>query len=116
MRAQMERDAVRLLCSDLIPPEARMQLAGLLKDVVFEEMLHRVIYEEIVAMGQVGARTLRELLPDRVTLRGFPDSGLKGLLARDGAQDEDIDRWFESLLDLTEEPPAEDKKALGRSA
>ena len=116
LRERWERDAIRLLCSDLITAETRMRLAGLLKDVAFEDTMQRVVYEEITAAGRVGARRLRELLPGRVTLRGFPDFALKELLARDGAQDEDIDRWFESLLDLTEDASGEDTKAMGQSA
>jgi len=116
VRAQRERDAIRLLCSDLIPAETRMRLAGLLREVAFEDALNGAVIEEIVGVGPVGARRLRELLPGRVTLRGFPDFDLKELVARDGAQDEDIDRWFESLLDLTEEAPSEEKKAMGQSA
>lgn len=114
-REQKERDALRLLCSDLIRPEIRAQLAGMLGGCAFVEDLNRVVYEEILRLGPVGARRLRELLPGRVTLRGFPDFDLKEFLGHNGAED-DIDKLFESLLELTEEPPAEDKKALGQSA
>jgi hypothetical protein len=116
MREQLERDSVRLLCSDLIQPEARIRLIELLNGAMFVDPLKRVTYEEIAAMGEVSARRLRELLPGRVTLRGFPDFSLKDFLGSDGARDEDIDRWFESLLQLTDEQPAEDKKAMGQSA
>ena len=42
-RAQRERDALRLLCSDLIEPETRVQLAGLLEDYVFADGLNRAV-------------------------------------------------------------------------
>lgn len=114
-RDQIERDALRLLCSDLISPEIRGRLAGMVNHRAFGDDLNRVVYEEIVGVGPVTARRLRELLPGRVTLRGFPDFELRQFLGRSGAED-DIDKLFESLLELTEEPPAESKKALGQSA
>jgi hypothetical protein len=112
---QFERDALRLLCSDLISPATRAQLAGMLKACAFGNELNRVVFEEIVKVDSVPARRLRELLPGRVTLHGFPDFELKEFLGPSGAED-DIDKLFESLLELAEEPPADNKKALGQSA
>ena len=110
-----ERDALRLLCSDLISPDTRVRLAGMLEPCVFADGLNRVIYEEIQGIGLVPARRLRELLPGRVTLRGFPDFDLKSVLGPTAA-DDDIDKLFESLLELTEDPPAVHHQALGQSA
>jgi hypothetical protein len=114
-RGPLERDALRLLCSDLIAPNTRMQLAGMVNERSFGEELNGVVYAEIVAVGPVSARRLRELLPGRVTLRGFPDFELKEFLGPRGA-DEDVDKLFESLLALTEEVRVESNKALGHSA
>jgi len=114
-REQFERDTLRLLCSDLISPATRAQLAGMLKVCAFGNELNRVVFEEIVKVDSVPARRLRELLPGRVTLHGFPDFELKEFLGPSGAED-DIDKLFESLLELAEEPPADNKKALGQSA
>jgi hypothetical protein len=111
----MERDALRLLCSELIQPETRAQLAGMLSERSFGDELNRVVYGEILGVGAVPARRLKELLPGRVTLRGFPDFELREFLKPNGAED-DIDKLFESLLELIEEPPGEDRKALGQSA
>ena len=113
--ARAEQDALRLLCSDLISPETRVQLAGLLSSRSFANELNKLLYEEIVAIGPVSPRRLRELLPGRVTLHGFPDFDLKEFLAANGAED-DIDKLFESLLDLAEEPENDNRKALGQSA
>jgi hypothetical protein len=115
-REQFERDAVRLLCSDLIQPRTRLQLAGLLKDYVFTEDLNCVVFETIVGIGEVSTRRLRELLPGRVTERGFPDFDLKEYLGRNAATDDDIDKLFESLLELTEAQPEQGEKAMGQSA
>ena len=38
-REQFEQDAVRLLCSDLIEPDNRERLAGLLKSYVFADQI-----------------------------------------------------------------------------
>jgi hypothetical protein len=114
-RVSRERDTLRLLCSDLISPETRARLAGLLNGCAFLDPLNRVVFEEIVGVGSVSARRMRELLPGRVTLRGFPDFELKDFLKHNGVED-DIDKLFESLLDLSEEPTDEGRKALGQSA
>ena len=104
-----------MLCSDLISPATRAQLAGLVNERAFGDELNRVVYEEIVGAGPVAPRRLRELLPGRVTLRGFPDFELKEFLGRTGAQD-DIDKLFESLLDLAGGPADQHEQALGQSA
>lgn len=113
---QFERDAIRLLCSDLIQPVTRVQLAGLLKDCVFSNDLNRVVYEAIVEAGELPAWRLRELLPGRMTIRGFPDFELKEFLGRRGPTADDINKLFESLLELTDVQPEEGKKAMGQSA
>lgn len=114
-RKRLERDALRLLCSDLISPDTRVRLAGVLDSCAFGDDLNRAVFEEIVGTGPVTARRLRELLPGRVTLRGFPDFELKDFLGNKGAA-EDIDKLFDNLLELTEVPSAENTKALGQSA
>jgi hypothetical protein len=114
-REHFEREAIRLLCSDLITPETRMRLAEMLQTKVFTEDLNRVVYEAIVGVGAVPARRLRELLPGRVTNLGFPDFELQAYLGRNGATD-DIDKLFESLLELSEAPPERNEKAMGQSA
>ncbi len=114
-REQFERDALRLLCSDLIEPETRDQLAGLLKNYAFADHLNHAVYEAILGVGAVPARRLRELLPGRVTNMGFPDFELKEYLGQSGATD-DIDRLFEHLLELTDDYPEEGRKAMGQSA
>ena len=114
-RELFERDAMRLLCSDLIEPEARERLAGLLKTYPFSDSLNDAVFESIVSVGAVPARRLRELLPGRVTNLGFPDFELKEYLGQSGATD-DIDKLFDHLLDLTEEYPEDNRKAMGQSA
>jgi hypothetical protein len=114
-REQFERDAIRLLCSDLVEPLYREQLASILKNYVFVDDLNDAVYEAIVGAGDVPARRLRELLPGRVTNLGFPDFELKEYLGQNGSTD-DIDKLFEHLLELTDEYPDENRKALGHSA
>jgi hypothetical protein len=114
-REKFERDAIRLLCSDLVEPETRARLADLLKHYVFADQLNHAVYESIVGVGTVNARRLRELLPGRVTNLGFPDFELRDYLGRNGETD-DIDKLFEHLLELTDEDPREKRKAVGQSA
>jgi hypothetical protein len=114
-REQFERDAIRLLCSDLISPGTRVRLAGLLKQYAFADQLNEAVYEAILGIGAVPARRLRELLPGRVTNLGFPDFELKEYLGQSDAND-DIDRLFDHLLALTEPLPEENRKAMGQSA
>src|SRR5215470_15092387 len=114
-RAHLERDTLRLLCSELIEPETRVRLTCMLRTDMFGDDLNRIVFEEIVRAGAVAARRMKEWLPGRVTLRGFPDFELSELLGQPGAA-EDIDKLFESLLELTEQTPREQKKALGQSA
>jgi hypothetical protein len=114
-RERSERDAIRLLCSDLIEAGTRVRLTGLLKNYVFVDELNHAVYEAVVGIGAVSARRLRELLPGRVTNLGFPDFELKDYLGRNGETD-DIDRLFEHLLELTDDYPEENRKAIGQSA
>jgi len=114
-RAQLERDTLRLLCSELIEPQTRVRLCGMLQAEMFTQDLNRIVYEEIVRAGLVTTRRLKEWLPGRVTLRGFPDFELTELLGKNAAT-EDIDKLFESLLELTEQAPRMKQKALGQSA
>jgi hypothetical protein len=114
-REEFERDAIRLLCSDLIAAETRTRLAALLKTYVFEGALNGAVYEAIVGVGAVSSKRLRELLPGRVTNLGFPDFDLKDYLGQGEAID-DIDRLFEHLLDLTDDSSKEKSRAMGQSA
>jgi hypothetical protein len=114
-REQFERDAMRLLCSDLIEPDTRQRLAGLLKTYPFSDKLNDAVYESILAVGAVPARRVKELLPGRVTNLGFPDFELKDYLGQSSATD-DIDKLFEHLLELIDEYPEENRKAMGQSA
>jgi hypothetical protein len=114
-REQFERDAIRLLCSELIEPDTRQRLAALLKTYRFSDSVNDAVFESILSIGPVTARRLRELLPGRVTNLGFPDFELKEYLGQSGATD-DIDKLFEHLLDLTDEFPEDNHKAMGQSA
>jgi hypothetical protein len=59
-----------------------------------------VVFEEIREMGSIDSRRLRELLPARVTNRGFPDFDLNELLAPREVTEKEIDQLFESALQL----------------
>jgi hypothetical protein len=114
-REQFERDAIRLLCSELLQPGTRSSLAELLQNYAFVDDLNHAVYESILGIGAVSAHRLRELLPGRVTNLGFPDFELKDYLGHNGEAD-DIDKLFDRLLELTDCYPEENRKAMGQSA
>jgi hypothetical protein len=97
---QLQKNTLRFLCSVLIKSGTRAEICKLLDPSVFEDPLHRVVFEEIRDMGSVDSRRLRELLPARVTNRGFPDFDLRQLLAPYEVTEKEIDHLFESALQL----------------
>jgi hypothetical protein len=99
---ELEQKALRLLCSNLIQPATRVDLAALLDPSVFADPLHRVIFEEISAAGEIPAAHLRALLPARITNRGFPDFELNVFLEPDQASEAEIEQLFSSVLTLVE--------------
>jgi hypothetical protein len=99
-RIQLERDTLRLLCSVLIKPGTRLEICRLLDPAVFQDPLRRVVFEEIRALGAAESRRLRELLPARVTNRGFPEFDLQELLAPHQVTEAEIDKLFEGVLQL----------------
>jgi hypothetical protein len=102
-RPQLERNTLRLLCSVLIKPGTRLEICRLLDVRLFQDPLLRVVFEEIHALGGVASRQLRQLLPARVTNREFPDFDLHELLAPHQASEADIDKLFESVLQLLDQ-------------
>ncbi len=99
---QLERKTLRLLCSVLLKPVTRVELAGLLGAELFTEVLNRVVFEEISLIGPVSSVRLREMLPSRVTNRGFADFDLKEFLAPEMASEAEIEKLFESVLKMIE--------------
>jgi hypothetical protein len=97
---QMERDTLRLLCSSLLKPVTRSEICRLLDPSVFLEPLQRVIFEEIGALGEIDAKRLLQVLPARVTNRGFPDFELDDLLNPKLVTEKEIERLFQSALRL----------------
>jgi hypothetical protein len=99
---KLERDTLRFLCSILIQPTTRAELLALLDGSQFADVVHRVIYEEIRAMGPVSSRTLRESLPARVANRGFPDFDLKEFLGSTTASESEVEHLYMSVLEMIE--------------
>jgi hypothetical protein len=99
-RIAAERDLLRLLCSVLVKPVTRVELCRMVEPSKFLEPLQRVLFEEIRALGPVDARQLLQLLPARVTNRGFPDFDLDDLLTPKLVSERDIEKLFQSALRL----------------
>lgn len=100
VRFQLQKNTLRFLCSVLIKSGTRSEICKLLDPGVFDDPLHRVVFEEIREMGSMDSRRLRELLPARVTNRGFPDFDLRQLLSPYEVTEREIDHLFESALQL----------------
>ncbi len=98
----LERNSLRLLCSVLIQPVTRTELLGLLDASLFSDVLNRVAYEEISALGPVPSRTVREMLPTRMVNRGFADFDLREFLGASEATQSQVEQLFESVLKLIE--------------
>jgi hypothetical protein len=100
--AAAERDLLRLLCSMLVKPVTRVELCRLVDPEKFVDPVQRVLFEEIRALGQVDAKLLLQMLPARVTNRGFPDFDLDELLTPKLVSEQDIEKLFQSALRLIE--------------
>ena len=99
-RPLLEKNTLRFLCSVLIKGGTRGEICRLLDPSVFQDPLRRVVFEEIRELGSIDSRRLRDLLPTRVTNRGFPDFDLKAFLAPQEVGEKEIDQLFESALQL----------------
>ena len=111
---ELERKTLRLLCSVLLKPVTRVELAGLLDAELFTETLNRTVFEEIAEIGAVSSKKLRELLPGRITNRGFPDFDLKEFLAPEMVSEAEIEKLFESVLKMIERRHGETDAAVGK--
>lgn len=99
-RTLLERNTLRFLCSVLIKGGTRGAICRLLDPNVFQDPLRRIVFEEIRELGSIDSRRLRELLPARITNRGFPDFDLHAFLAPHEVNETEIDQLFESALQL----------------
>src|SRR5208283_943704 len=99
---ELERKTLRLLCSVLLKPVTRVELVGLLGADLFTEAVNRTVFEEIALIGPASSARLREMLPARVTNRGFADFDLKEFLAPEMASEAEIEKLFESVLKMIE--------------
>lgn len=106
----LERNTLRFLCSVLIKGGTRGEICRLLDPGVFQDPLRRVVFEEIQRLGSIDSHRLRELLPARVTNRGFPDFDLHALIVPHELSKKEIDELFESALQLLDmSHPGEEK-------
>jgi hypothetical protein len=99
-REQMERNALRLLCSVLVTPGTRLEICRLLHPNDFLDPLRRTVFEEVQAAGVLSSKQLRASLPAHVINRGFHDFNLEKLLAPKLASEAEIEQLFESTLHL----------------
>jgi hypothetical protein len=79
---RLERKKLRLLCSPKLSARKRTALCEQWKAEQFLDAEHQVIFEEICRLAAAGEARLRELLPARVTNRGFPDVAMEEYFSR----------------------------------
>ena len=112
-RNTLGRDTLRLLCSVLLKPRTRVEFCEMIQPSVFSDVLQAAMFEEVKALGAVESRRLRELLPARITLRGFPEFDSQEFLTPSEVSEQEIEKLFESafrlveLSELSEDRPAE---------
>jgi hypothetical protein len=95
-----ERDLLRLLCSILVKPVTRVELCRLVDPEKFIDNTQRIVFEEIRSLGPIDSKRLLEVLPSKVTNRGFPDFELDELLTPKLVSEADIEKLFQSALRL----------------
>jgi len=115
-RDQMERNALRLLCSVLVKPGTRLEIWRLLNASDFLDPLRRTVFEEVQSAGLLSSRQLRASLPARIISRGFPDFDLDKLLAPKLASEAEIEQLFESTLCLLKLDGANDPSLFASEA
>ena len=115
-RERMERNTLRLLCSVLVKPGTRMEICRLLQPHDFLDPLRRIVFEEVLASGDISSRQLRASLPARVVSRGFPQFDLDKLLAPKLASEAEIEQLFESTLHLLKLGGAEEPSLFASGA
>lgn len=91
---------MRLLCSVLIQPKTRQEFCNSLTPDVFLDPVRRTLFEEISGLGAIPSKQLRELLPARVTNRGFPDFDLDELLEPKVVNEAELAKLFEGVFRL----------------
>jgi hypothetical protein len=96
----LERNTLRLLCAEGLEAEKRDALCQRLQAELFLDPIHRVLFEEICDLSAADTQRLRELLPTRLTNRGFPDADLAVFLSVEAAAPESLTEWFRSAESL----------------
>ncbi|MGH9743860.1 MAG: hypothetical protein ACRD51_16060 [Candidatus Acidiferrum sp.] len=99
-REQLERNALRLLCSLHVTPGTRFEICRVLHSDNFLDSLRRTVFEEIQAAGSITSKQLRAWLPARMLSRGFPGFYLDKLLVPMLVSEAEIEYLFECTLCL----------------
>jgi hypothetical protein len=82
----------------------------------FLDPLRKAVFEEVVAPGPISSKQLRASLTERVHSCGFTDFDLDKLLAPKLASEAEIERLFESALDLLKLSGADDLSLFSSEA
>lgn len=96
-RLQLERRVLAALCSGTrtgpVLDAARRRLA----QYAWSDAAHQAVFEIAVSFPSTNPDFLRELLPARLTRRGFPDFDFNSMFAGPAAAREEVERWISQL-------------------
>ena len=109
-RSDLEFRVLRLLCQSVLSRGSRESLLRGIDPAIFLEPSHRIVYEELCALSQLPSDRLRELLPARVTNRGFPDFDFDALLEAAPSRGKELEDLLAALRTLREW----DQEKMGR--
>jgi hypothetical protein len=79
MRMETERKLLAALCQSRLTSDTRITVLGRLRDHVFVEPDHAVMYRALAAMPTLDPSDALQALTQAVTRMGFPDLDLGGL-------------------------------------
>jgi hypothetical protein len=78
-RIETERKLLGALCQSRVNYDTRITILGRLRDHVFAEPDHEIVYRALAAMPTVDPSDTLQALTQAVTRMGFPDLDLGGL-------------------------------------
>jgi len=96
-RREMEWELLRALCSEALDANLKGDLLALLAQYHFTDPIRQAVFDEGNTIGWDRPGVLREVLPARLTRRGFPDVDFEGLLAPPPPTAEEAREWAREL-------------------
>lgn len=96
-RIRSEQLILQALCQGTQEGSIRETAALLLRDYVWQEPLYRVIYEVLLSIHGDNPIVIREQLPSRLTLKGFPDAPWEELFDPQDISKSEVEQLMQDL-------------------